>query len=70
MARVDRTPCDMSGGDLFPLGITNGADWYSVPGGNIFNIYRNIHLNVKLKNQMDLTSHRTKPVSVDILLCL
>lgn len=34
MADPKRTPCDMDGdGDKFPLGITNGADWYSVPGG-------------------------------------
>lgn len=33
MAKKNRTPCDMSGDDLFPEGITNGANWYSVPGG-------------------------------------
>jgi len=27
------TPCDMSGDDVFANGITNGANWYSVYGG-------------------------------------
>lgn len=33
MADKNRKPCDMSGDDLFEDGITNGADWYAVPGG-------------------------------------
>ena len=35
MADKNREPCDMSGDDLFEDGITNGADWYAVPGGKI-----------------------------------
>ena len=34
MADPNRVACDMDGdGDKFPYGITNGANWYSVPGG-------------------------------------
>ena len=36
MADPNRVACDMDGdGDKFPNGITNGANWYSVPGGKI-----------------------------------
>ena len=36
MADPNRVACDMDGdGDKFPYGITNGANWYSVPGGKI-----------------------------------